>query len=75
MPRKRSFKCTECSRSFILQESFNDHNVIGIHEPIKQRCKKRKTLEELNESAIVKAATIAKTQLSRAEKFKSEVRN
>ena len=46
MPRKKTFKCSECNRSFILEASFNDHNTIGLHEPTKPRSRKRKDAED-----------------------------
>lgn len=41
MPRKRAFRCLKCSRTFILEESLNKHNLEGIHDPMKPRGGKR----------------------------------
>ena len=37
MPRKRTFRCSKCDRTFILESSFDEHNFRGIHDPMKPR--------------------------------------
>jgi len=37
MPHERAFRCPKCSRTFKLEESLNEHNLQGIHDPMKPR--------------------------------------